>query len=148
MVRADLSRGFCDRSFSFGNVSLEFIKRRILQCLRNLSARRQGSYIGPLNVELIDRTFQTKEIGPDLCQVIGERMKLVAFRVELTAACPNQTDFLLISRKLRLSVREFLAETGKLGVVPIRILLRRRDLHVCLLYTSPSPRDRQKSRMP
>ena len=22
------------------------------------------------------------------------------------------------------------------------------DLHICLLYTSPSPRDRQKSRMP
>ena len=29
-----------------------------------------------------------------------------------------------------------------------QILLKREDLQPCLLYTSPSPRDRQKSRMP
>ena len=29
-----------------------------------------------------------------------------------------------------------------------KIVKKTRKLHACLLYTSPSPRDRQKSRMP
>ena len=38
-----------------------------------------------------------------------------------------------------------------LKAVPLLVPLRgviKRDLYTCLLYTSPSPRDRQKSRMP
>ena len=30
----------------------------------------------------------------------------------------------------------------------LRSLVKSEGLHTCLLYTSPSPRDRQKSRMP
>ena len=44
------------------------------------------------------------------------------------------------------------AGTGKQGVkgsgVPLRGKKMKSELHGCLLYTSPSPRDRQKSRMP
>ena len=36
----------------------------------------------------------------------------------------------------------------RLGVRPARNLLRDLPVDPCLLYTSPSPRDRQKSRMP
>ena len=35
-----------------------------------------------------------------------------------------------------------------LGRQQQEILLLKEQLRVCLLYTSPSPRDRQKSRMP
>ena len=30
----------------------------------------------------------------------------------------------------------------------LKLILENADPHICLLYTSPSPRDRQKSRMP
>ena len=38
-------------------------------------------------------------------------------------------------------------ETGK-REIPLRHLIVLADYYHCLLYTSPSPRDRQKSRMP
>ena len=42
--------------------------------------------------------------------------------------------------------------TGAQALVRVPIVQARRDkqknLNTCLLYTSPSPRDRQKSRMP
>ena len=36
----------------------------------------------------------------------------------------------------------------KLAVVNVHYIADLLEAHVCLLYTSPSPRDRQKSRMP
>ena len=38
--------------------------------------------------------------------------------------------------------------TIKMSVTKDRILKVENEIKLCLLYTSPSPRDRQKSRMP
>ena len=43
---------------------------------------------------------------------------------------------------------ELRSGTGLVNLVEFRDVLRREFLATCLLYTSPSPRDRQKSRMP
>ena len=42
-----------------------------------------------------------------------------------------------------MSIADFFSQESKKGLE-----LRLKDLKICLLYTSPSPRDRQKSRMP
>ena len=36
----------------------------------------------------------------------------------------------------------------KTGYIRVNLLNRKGGIYTCLLYTSPSPRDRQKSRMP
>ena len=43
---------------------------------------------------------------------------------------------------------KFLAEVLDFKYVTLEELLKKSDIISCLLYTSPSPRDRQKSRMP
>ena len=44
---------------------------------------------------------------------------------------------------------ELWQESGRWGLYDEGLLLKFKDRHErCLLYTSPSPRDRQKSRMP
>ena len=45
-------------------------------------------------------------------------------------------------------IREALVELGPIFVKFGQMLSTRRDLLPCLLYTSPSPRDKRQSRMP
>ena len=58
------------------------------------------------------------------------------------------SEYGLIKYRLFIEVEWFkhLAETTKIKELPK--LSHKNILYVCLLYTSPSPRDRQKSRMP
>ena len=44
-------------------------------------------------------------------------------------------------------IQGIIDDTGGQAGAPIRVLQQAQGI-VCLLYTSPSPRDRQKSRMP
>ena len=61
----------------------------------------------------------------------------------------SRTELPQLARELREFVLQSVGKTGghlssNLGTVELTIALH----YVCLLYTSPSPRDRQKSRMP
>ena len=62
---------------------------------------------------------------------------------------PHTEDF-LVSRKV--AGHTILAVEGTNEttdwITNLKFLIKRDDCHSCLLYTSPSPRDRQKSRMP
>ena len=53
--------------------------------------------------------------------------------------------------ELRKGKREFITHTGYIGSKRISVIstgIGTDNIDICLLYTSPSPRDRQKSRMP
>ena len=63
---------------------------------------------------------------------IGERIRQLHQRA-LTA--PDPEEVLCLQRRIR-------------ELMPLRRQARELAYHTCLLYTSPSPRDRQKSRMP
>ena len=39
-------------------------------------------------------------------------------------------------------------KNGKISIKESYAIIKKGEIYVCLLYTSPSPRDRQKSRMP
>ena len=45
-------------------------------------------------------------------------------------------------------VRAAIVGYGNIGHFVLEALQAAPDFEICLLYTSPSPRDRQKSRMP
>ena len=57
----------------------------------------------------------------------------------------------LRNRRRYLNAREALQELLRLGALPVvneNDTVAVDELKLCLLYTSPSPRDRQKTRMP
>ena len=53
---------------------------------------------------------------------------------------PSLDNFLILSRLLHASIEDILVVDGDIVMSAL--------FETCLLYTSPSPRDRQKSRMP
>ena len=77
----------------------------------------------------------------DLREIPGSNPENDSFRGNLIGFCPFQERGELTERPRADEVEwsDLLAEL---------FIAAREDLNVCLLYTSPSPRDRQKSRMP
>ena len=68
---------------------------------------------------------------------------------ELVRSYPPGTRFLVERKGTNTSVKGMIASTMDLIIVePIRKADGTRDMRVCLLYTSPSPRDGATSRMP
>ena len=53
------------------------------------------------------------------------------------------------SRQDQINVKHIVGDLSEIDIgMAIVVGLNTRRYHACLLYTSPSPRDRQKSRMP
>ena len=63
---------------------------------------------------------------------------------------PSRTENMLsrISENLEKNVTGLEFLSGVMAENPDRVYMDDREKCLCLLYTSPSPRDRQKSRMP
>ena len=59
---------------------------------------------------------------------------------------PLNLSFKLLALASQIYVRD--ANGNLIGYVKQKLLKLKEDINVCLLYTSPSPRDRTRSRMP
>ena len=99
---------------------------------------------------LVDGKYQLTEVQAQaildlrLHRLTGlEQDKIVAEYRELLTRIEDLLDILTDPERLRLVIRQELVE-----VIDQYGDQRLTDIQVCLLYTSPSPRDRQKSRMP
>ena len=124
-----------------------------------------------VNMDLTDETFHLVKSTPKVTGFLGsehgtkphpvskEEIDRIINRVEETADGPRPSVIFEIGEQVRVSegpfasfnglVEEIDEEKSKLKVA-VSIFGRPTpvELQYCLLYTSPSPRDRQKSRMP
>ena len=74
------------------------------------------------------------------------RIALVSFGLFALTACHNKGDVQNSEMEKPTIVQQKLLDAGWTAAAPNEELTE--EYGICLLYTSPSPRDRQKSRMP
>ena len=77
-----------------------------------------------------------------------QRQRLIANFIDSeNVSSQNQLKGLLKKNQILITQATLSRDLNELGAIKKR-LKNGRLVYVCLLYTSPSPRDRQKSRMP
>ena len=97
--------------------------------------------------------YQTSNIENDRSEwylTLREKDRKTAI-LKLTVTVPDYFDSKLKPHRMRIcrtSVGSMMSRSKCLEEIPAVIEVNKDQTEICLLYTSPSPRDRQKSRMP
>ena len=103
-----------------------------------------GNYIPPVDCSALDENKSNVSTPFEMVELL----KMLTVGNILSKSSTNEVLSILKSQKLKSIIPHYIPKDIQIAHKTGGVYSVRCDVGTCLLYTSPSPRDRQKSRMP